>query len=90
MRESARERIIEEYGEENLERIKKYLSGKGATEILVYHDKHTFEIIGHIFTNHSMSIEDALNLLDVDMDEWTKEKRWDDWDYDALELVDVE
>lgn len=90
MRKYAKEKIIEEYGKENLKKIEEYLDGKGATEILIYRDNYTFEIIGRVFTNHSISIDEALELLDTDMDEWTKEKKWDSWDYDALELVDVE
>lgn len=87
MREYAREQILENYGEEALEKI-------GQTEhdgnlLLVYADGDVFEIIGGILTNHSMSVDDALEVIDVDMDAWAEKQGWDGWDWDALALVDV-
>ena len=33
-----------------------------------------------------MSIDEALELLDIDMDEWAEKRGWDGWDYDELYL----
>ena len=49
---------------------------------LMYED----EEIGHVMTNHSMSIEDVLAQLDINMDDYAREHGWDGWDYEALRL----
>jgi len=42
--------------------------------------------IGHVMTNHSMSIEDVLAQLNINMDNYAREHGWDGWDYEALSL----
>ena len=42
--------------------------------------------ITEVITNHSMSIDDALDLAGIDMDKWAEDQGWDDWDYEALEM----
>lgn len=88
MREYAREQIMEQYGAEALAKIEQ--ADYTGNILLVYADDNVFEIIGAILTNHSMSVDDALDLLDVDMDVWAEEQGWDGWDWGALHLVDVE
>ncbi len=88
MKEHVRERIMEQYGAEALEKIENAnLSGN---MFLVYADDYVFEIIGGILTNHSMSVDDAIDFLGVDMDAWAEDQGFDGWDYGALCLVDVE
>lgn len=43
-------------------------------------------LLGEVITNHSMSIEDAIELLDINMDDVAKENGWDDWDYEELRM----
>lgn len=43
-------------------------------------------VLGEILTNHSMSIDDAIKLLDIDMDLYAQEQGWDDWDYECLSI----
>ena len=43
-------------------------------------------LIGEVVNNHSMSIEDILELLEIDMNEIAEENGWDDWDYEKLRL----
>ena len=88
MREYAREQIMENYGTEALAKIEN--TEHEGNMLLVYADGNTFEIIGGIITNHSMSVDDMLDLLGIDMDTWASDQGWEDWDYEALQLVDVE
>jgi hypothetical protein len=37
-----------------------------------------------VMTNHSMTIDEALNLCGVDMDKWAEEQGWDDWDFEDI------
>lgn len=88
MREYAKNQILENYGAEALAKIesKEY----NGNLLLAYADSSTFEIIGSILANHSLSIDDALSLLGVDMDSFSAGMGWDDWDWDALKLIDIE
>lgn len=52
-----------------------------------YKDEYVNELVCEVMTNHSMTIDEALDLCDVDMDEFASEKGWEDWDYDALVAV---
>lgn len=88
MREYAREQILEQYGAAALAKIEQ--TEYSGNMLLVYADDNTFEIIGDILTNHGMSTDGALDLLDVDMDVWADDQGWDGWDWEALQLVDVE
>ena len=33
-----------------------------------------------ILTNHSMSVDDVLELMQIDMDAFAAAQNWDDWD----------
>lgn len=90
MREYSKEQILENYGEEALETISKYLEKHDVNTLLVYADEYTFEIVGGILAGHSMTVDYALNLLDINMDEFSQSQGWDDWDFEALRLIDVE
>lgn len=87
MREYAKEQIIEQYGKEALEKIER--ADYTGNVLLVYADDYVFEIIGGVLTNHSMSVDDILDLLDIDMDEYAEENDWDGWDFGALKMLDV-
>lgn len=43
-------------------------------------------LLGEVITNHSMTVDEALDLLDIDMDEVAKENGWDDWDWEELRM----
>lgn len=51
---------------------------------LWYNDNGNKILVNEIITNHSMSIDDALE--NVDMDAFADEQGWDGWDYEALEM----
>jgi len=51
---------------------------------LYYNDNGNRILVVEVLTNHSMSIDDMLEY--VDMDEWAAEQGMEDWDYEALEL----
>lgn len=80
MREYAKEQVMEMYGEKALEKIKAYLKDDNAVNMLLVYaegDDSVFEIIGGILTNHSMGVDDTLDLLDIDMAAWADEQGWD-------------
>lgn len=43
-------------------------------------------LLGEIMTNSNMTVDEALNCLDIDMDKFAYEHGWDDWDYEELRL----
>lgn len=47
---------------------------------------HGDVFLGEILTNHSMTVDEALELLDIDMDEFAQEQGWDDWDWEELRM----
>lgn len=90
MRDYAKEQILENYGADALEKVEEYMKDSHASDLLVYAEYDVFEILGGILTNQSMSVDDALDLLGVDMDAFAEEQGWDGWNYEALDLIDVE
>lgn len=87
MDKKIRENILETYGEDALREIEN--TGYDGNVLLVYCEGGEFEILGGIFTNHSMTVDEALEILDIDMDDLVEGLGWDGWDVDALRLVDV-
>lgn len=55
---------------------------KDYTMILKYADT----VLGRILTNHGLTIDEAINLLDIDMDKYAEEQGWEGWDYEQLSL----
>lgn len=53
---------------------------------LVYEDENEFIELGKILTNHSMTTEEALDILDIDLEKWAKDQEWDNVDYECLDL----
>lgn len=51
---------------------------------LFYVDGEKKLFVTEVLTNHSMSVDDMLEY--VDMDEWAAEQGFDGWDWEALEL----
>ena len=47
---------------------------------LFYKDETGEYVIGHCFTNHSISVDDALRIADIDMDAYAEKNGWDGWD----------
>lgn len=41
-------------------------------------------LLGEIMTSHSMTIDEAIECLDVDMDDFAYSNGWEDWDYEEL------
>lgn len=55
---------------------------KDYTMVLKYADT----VLGRILTNHGLTIDEALNLLDIDMDKYAAQQGWEGWDYEQLSL----
>ena len=91
MKDYAKEQILEFYGEEKLQQIEKYVvnNDSKANMILAYSEGDTFEILGGIMTNHSINVDYAMDLLDVNMDNFADEQGWESWNYEALCLIQI-
>ena len=44
-------------------------------------------VLGKVLTNHSMSVDEVLRLLGIDMDDFAAAHNWDGWDYECLDLI---
>lgn len=85
---------IEKYDKENysyeMDGNELYISYKEDVDdriTLVYEENGETLELGKIFSNHSISIDEALDLLDIDMDDVAIDNGWDGWNYEALKLV---
>lgn len=57
---------------------------------LVYvHADNDQEVLGEVMTSHSISVEDALELLNIDMEDYSQQQGWEDYDYNALRVESV-
>lgn len=52
-----------------------------------YRYENVDELVCEVTTNHSMMVDEALDLCDVDMDKFASDKGWEDWDPNALVAV---
>lgn len=41
-------------------------------------------LLGEITTNQSLTADEVLNILDIDMDNVAEENGWDDWNWEQL------
>lgn len=55
-------------------------------KLLYYIDPNISVCLGEILTNHSLSVDDILKLLDINMAMWAQKQGYDNWEYDALYL----
>lgn len=44
-------------------------------------------LLNEILTNHSMTVDEALDISGIDMDKYAKEHGWDDWAWEELRAV---
>lgn len=89
MREYNKKEILENYGKEALEKVEQYMNNSNANMLLIYAECDNFEIIGGVTTNNSISIDDVIELLDINMEVYADEHHWDGWNYDALKLINI-
>lgn len=54
---------------------------------LVYNDTNVVLEVGEVLTNHSMTVDQMIDFIGVDMDRWARDKGMDDWDFEALEIL---
>lgn len=65
-----------------------FIDYDNSTLKLIYkEDGYAPIVIGRITSNHSMSIMDALETLEIDMDDFARKQGWEAWDYEALKLT---
>ena len=50
--------------------------------------KYADAVLGRILTNPNcgLTIDEALYMLDIDMDKYAAEQGWEGWDYEQLSL----
>lgn len=56
-------------------------------EIIYTHSDGSIDEIGAIMTNMKMTVDQALDFLDIDMDSYSQQRGWDGWDPDAISVV---
>lgn len=54
---------------------------------LVYADGNIRVELGKILTNKSISIDDALRILGIDMEVFADKQGWDGWNWECLHLI---
>jgi hypothetical protein len=53
---------------------------------IYYKDETGTYLIGEIMTNRSITVDEALEIAGVDMDQWADAKSWDGYDWNCIEL----
>lgn len=43
-------------------------------------------LLGEVLTNHSMTVDEALEFIGVDMDKFAEERGWENWDWEELRM----
>ena len=43
-------------------------------------------LLGEVLTNHSMTVDEALEFVDIDMEEIAKKQGCEDWDWEELRM----
>lgn len=54
--------------------------------VLSYKEDEEKIELGRILVNHSISVDEAINILDINLDEVATINGWDDWKYESLKL----
>ena len=85
-----RQKVKEKFGHEAVEEIDRYMEGRGSNVILAYANDYTFEVLGGVVTNRALDIDSMIDLIGIDMDEFSAWKGWDDWDYDSLIMINTD
>ena len=55
-------------------------------EIIYIHEEDNIEIIGEFSGNMSLTVDQALDLCNIDMDEYADAKGWDGYDWNSLDI----
>ena len=53
---------------------------------LYYNDNENRILVAEVITNHSMNVDDVLQLAAINMDDFADKQGWDGWDFEALEM----
>lgn len=54
-------------------------------EIIYVHSENDIEVIGE-FSGNSLTVDDALKLCNINMDDYAKEQGWDGYDWNSLSI----
>lgn len=59
-------------------------------EKIIYNEPYTGEKIeiAEILTNMSLTVGEALNIADVNLNEWADARGWDGYDFNQISLED--
>jgi len=72
--------------ESHIEREENMEAYKGAKYEIVYKDEEGEVIVAEYSGNRSHTVDQALEIAGVDMDEFAEENDWDGWDWNCLEI----
>lgn len=56
--------------------------------VLYYRENGISLKLGEMLTNQSLTIDEAMEFMDIDMDKVVSDNGWDGWNFEALELVE--
>lgn len=60
------------------------------TEIIYRHDSENTEVIATFSGNMDLTIDQALDLCNVNMDDYAEEQGWDGYDWNSIDFRVVE
>lgn len=53
-------------------------------EIIYIHDEDNIEVIGEFSGNIALTVDQALELCDIDMEEYAEAQGWDGYDWNSI------
>ena len=55
-------------------------------EIIYIHDENNVEVIGEFSGNVALTVDQALELCNIDMEEYAEAQGWDGYDWNSLQI----
>lgn len=59
-------------------------------EIIYRHDEDNIEVIDQFSTDRGLTVDQALDLCNINMDEYAEQQGWDGYDYNSLDFRLIE
>lgn len=59
-------------------------------EIIYRHDEDNIEVIDQFSTDRGLTVDQALDLCNINMDKYAEQQGWDGYDYNSLDFRLIE
>ena len=59
-------------------------------EIIYRHDEDNIEVIDQFTTDRGLTVDQALDLCNINMDKYAEQQGWDGYDYNSLDFRLIE